>query len=108
MLVASGIIAGASNPLYNVNQVSLRQAITPDRLQGRLHATMRFVVWGTLPVGALVGGALGNAIGLRPTLWIAAIGTFLSVLPPLLSPVRRLREIPAPSLEGGGAAHSGS
>jgi hypothetical protein len=59
-----------------------------------MNATMRFVVWGTLPVGALIGGALGNSIGLRPTLWIAAIGNTFAVLPPLLSPVRRLREIP--------------
>ena len=108
MIVASGIVAGMSNPLYNVNQVSLRQAITPDRMQGRMHATMRFVVWGTLPVGGLIGGALGSAIGLRPTIWISAIGSFIAVLPPLLSPVRRLREIPAADARGQGSIQPGS
>ena len=37
--------------IYNVNQVSLRQAITPERMQGRMNATMRFIVWGTMPIG---------------------------------------------------------
>jgi hypothetical protein len=66
---------------------------------GRMNATMRFVVWGTLPIGSLVGGALGEAIGLRPTLWVAAAGGAFAVVPLLLSPVRSLRSIPeaAPS-----------
>ena len=59
-----------ATPVYNINQVSLRQAITPDRLQGRMNASMRFIVWGTIPIGALMGGALGDAIGLWPTLWL--------------------------------------
>jgi MFS family permease len=80
--------------VYNINQVSLRQAITPMRMQGRMNATMRFMVWGTLPIGAFVGGILGNTIGLRPTLWVAAIGGLFSFVPPLFSPVRTLQTIP--------------
>ncbi len=94
LLVAGGVLFGFGSVVYNVNQVSLRQAITPGRMQGRMNATMRFVVWGTLPIGALAGGALGGTIGLRPTLWIAALGGFLSFVPPLLSPVRKLRSMP--------------
>ena len=94
LLVASGFLLGLGAVIYNVNQVSLRQAITPDRIQGRMNATMRFMVWGTMPIGSFLGGVLGNAIGLRPTLWIAAIGGLLSFLPPFLSPVRTLERIP--------------
>jgi hypothetical protein len=61
---------------------------------GRMNATMRFMVWGTMPIGAFVGGVLGRTIGLRPTLWIGAIGGFLSFIPPLFSPVRSLDRIP--------------
>ena len=78
---------------HNVNQVSLRQAITPARLHGRMNATMRFLVWGTMPLGSLLGGVLGGAIGLRPTLWVGAVGGLLAVLPLLLSPVRSLSSI---------------
>ncbi len=80
--------------VYNVGQVSLRQTITPDRLLGRMNATMRFLVWGTMPVGALVGGALGASLGLRTTLWVAGGVGLVSPLFVLFSPVRRLRELP--------------
>ncbi len=99
LLVAGGIIVGFGGVVYNVNQVSLRQAITPGRMQGRMNATMRFVVWGTMPIGALAGGALGGAIGLRASLWIAALGGLLSVVAPLLSPVRKLRSMPEEAAE---------
>lgn len=94
-LVAGGIIGGFSAVAYNVNQVGLRQAITPDRMLGRMNATMRLIVWGTIPVGALIGGVLGATIGLQSALWVSAIGAFVGFLPVLFSPVRSLREIPA-------------
>jgi len=97
LLIASGVIMGLTTPVYNINQVSLRQAITPDRLQGRMNATMRFMVWGTMPLGSLLGGALGQALGLRPALWLMCIGGSLPFLWVLLSPVRSLREQPAPA-----------
>jgi MFS family permease len=96
LLVLSYAVFGFGSPVYNINQVSLRQAITPDRLQGRMNASMRFIVWGTIPVGALLGGALGDAIGLWPTLLIGAVGQLLAPLWVLLSPVRALREQPLP------------
>ena len=94
-LVVGGIIGGVSVVAYNVNQVGLRQAITPHRMLGRMNATMRLIVWGTIPVGALIGGFLGATIGLQPALWLSAIGTFLAFLPVFFSPVRTLHEIPA-------------
>ena len=93
-LVAAGVIGAFSGVVYNVNQVSLRQAITPDRLQGRLNATMRFLVWGTIPIGSLIGGVLATVIGLAPTIWIGAVGSLLPILPILFSPVRSLQTIP--------------
>ncbi|HEV7663333.1 MAG TPA: MFS transporter [Chloroflexota bacterium] len=96
LLIGGAFISGIMNPIYNINQVSLRQAITPDRLTGRMNASVRFLVWGTIPLGALLGGTLGDAIGLWPTL--LAMG-LCSLLPPLwvfFSPVRRLKEQPTP------------
>src|SRR5205814_8414599 len=71
-LVTSLLLMGLGGVVYNVNQVGLRKAITPERMLGRMNATMRFIVFGTLPLGAVIGGAMGGATGLRPTLWIAA------------------------------------
>ncbi len=99
-LVIALTVGGFGSVVYNVNQVSLRQAITAERMQGRMNATMRFMVWGTMPIGSFMGGVLGNTIGLRPTLWVAAIGGAFAFVPPLLSPVRRLRTIPEPEVEG--------
>ena len=94
-VAASVFLGGLGNAIYNINQVSLRQAITPERMQGRMNATMRFIVWGTIPIGSILGGALGGVIGLHETIWIGAIGGMFVFLPVFLSPVRRLRTIPA-------------
>jgi MFS family permease len=99
LLMGWGLLGAFANVVYNVNQVSLRQAITPERLQGRMNATMRFMVWGTIPIGSMVGGLLGEAIGLRPTLWIAAVGGLVAILPVALTRVRSLRTIPEPEPE---------
>jgi MFS family permease len=93
-IIAGWFIGAAMAVIYNVNQVSLRQAITPERMLGRMNATMRFVVWGTIPIGALAGGILGGAVGLHTTIWIGAIGSFLGFLPVLFSSVRSLQRIP--------------
>jgi MFS family permease len=96
MLIIYGIVGTFGGVMFNVNARSLAQSITPDRLLGRTIATLRFMVWGTIPIGAFLGGILGSRIGLRPTLWIAVIGELLSFIPPLLSPLRTLIEIPDP------------
>jgi predicted MFS family arabinose efflux permease len=85
--------------VYNITQVSFRQGLTPERLLGRMNATMRFLVWGTVPLGGFVGGVLGTAVGVRETLWIAAIGGMLGFLPVFFSPLRTMRQLPTgPSL----------
>ena len=82
--------------VYIVNTVSLRQVITPDRLQGRAAASLRFVTWGIAPLGFLFGGILGEWLGLRGTLLVAVCGPALSVFWLLLSPVRMLHTLPTP------------
>jgi Mg/Co/Ni transporter MgtE len=74
--------------------VSFRQRLCPDRLLGRMNATMRFVVWGVLPIGALIGGVLGSVLGLRPTLWIGAAGEAVAGVWLLASPMRSMRDFP--------------
>ncbi|WP_329106731.1 MFS transporter [Streptomyces sp. NBC_01439] len=77
-----------------VAQSSIQQALTPDRLLGRMSATARFVSCGGIPLGGLLGGASGSAFGATGTLWIGAAGMTLSVLPNFLSPLRMLRTLP--------------
>jgi MFS family permease len=96
ILVIGGIFGGIAQMVYNINQVSYRQAICPPRMQGRMNATVRFLVWGTMPIGSLIGGFLGTFIGVPQTIWIAAILSFIPAIFPLLSPVRNLREMPSP------------
>jgi MFS family permease len=93
-VATSGFLMGFLAVAWNVNQVSLRQAITPPRMQGRMNATMRFIVWGTIPVGSIAGGILGSLLGLHATIWVAAIGGAFSFLPVALSQVRKIRVIP--------------
>ena len=81
--------------VYNIAQVSFRQSICPARLQGRMNASIRFLVWGTIPLGALGGGALGTVIGIRPALWVGVVIAMLAPIPVLLSPLRKLRDLPS-------------
>jgi MFS family permease len=92
-------IIGIGSVVYNVNQVSFRQRLTPDRLLGRMNATVRFLAWGLSAVGALIGGVLGELVGARATLWIAAAGVCVAFLPVFLSPLRHMRDLPKPEPE---------
>ena len=96
-LVLAQVVGDGAETAYTVNQVSLRQAITPERLQGRMNASIRFVSWGAMVLGTLVGGALGETIGLRATLVVGASGTILAALWIFLSPLRTLRSTPEPA-----------
>jgi MFS family permease len=95
-LIVSQLVLGFTLVTYNIVQVSYRQAICPARLQGRMNSAMRFIVWGTIPLGTLAGGALASWVGLRETIAIGAIGSGVSFLWILLSPQRQLREMPEP------------
>jgi MFS family permease len=97
LLVVGLMLYSYGGVVFNITQISLRQAITPDRLQGRMNAVMRFVLWGAIPLGALLGGVLATTIGLRPTLWVSGAGVALSWLPVFFSPVRSLTSVPETS-----------
>ena len=99
VLIPAFVIGGLSNVIYNVTQVSLRQAITPQRIQGRMNSVMRFIVWGTIPLGSIIGGILATSIGVKETLIVSGFGCFLPFLPVLFSPVRGIREMPEPIVD---------
>ncbi|WP_086838137.1 MFS transporter [Amycolatopsis kentuckyensis] len=90
--------------IYNVASVSYRQAICPDRLLGRMNASVRFVVWGVIPLGGLLGGGLGEGLGLRGAMWVAVIGEAAAVLWVVCSPLRHMRDLPTEAKTGSAAA----
>jgi MFS family permease len=93
-ILASMLIASFLGMLYNVSQLTFRQAITPERLQGRMNAVVRFMYWGPQPAGYALGGLLAATIGLRSTLFVSAAGATLVFVPLLVHPIRKLREMP--------------
>jgi MFS family permease len=93
-LIAANFLLSFGVVVYNTAGISLMQSITPDRMLGRMNASRRFVVWGVIPLGGLLGGAFGTWFGLREALFIGAIGNAFAFLPVLFSPVRSLRTIP--------------
>ncbi|HEX9095970.1 MAG TPA: MFS transporter [Candidatus Dormibacteraeota bacterium] len=95
LLIAAQVLFGIGRPIFDINQLSLRQAITPARLQGRVNASMLFIMWGVIPIGSLLGGLLGTTIGLRPTLTVGAVGMSLAFIWVLFSPIRGLRRQPS-------------
>jgi MFS family permease len=95
MAAGGAFLAGLTIPLYDINQFSLRQAITPLRLQGRVNATMRTLIRGAVPLGALVGGVLAERIGLRGVMFFSVIGAPLAFLAIWFSPVRSLLAPPS-------------
>ncbi|AGL16171.1 MFS transporter [Actinoplanes sp. N902-109] len=93
-LVATGFgLISAAEPLFNINAISIRQMITPANLMGRTTGSMRFMVWGTLPVGALIAGFMGDAIGARTTMTVIGLGFVIPAVLALISPFRQVRTI---------------
>lgn len=80
--------------VYNVTQVSFRQRLCPKPLLGRMNASIRFLVWGPMPIGAFLGGLLGRELGIVPTLWIFTGMMVLATLPVVLSPLITMRDLP--------------
>jgi MFS family permease len=102
MAGAGFFLAGLMIPTYDVNQFSLRQAITPLHLQGRVSATMRTLIRGLLPIGALLGGLLAEHIGLRGVVIASVFGGPLAFVAIWFSPVRGLQVSPERMDEGDG------
>jgi MFS family permease len=94
--VASMFAFGLGTTVANVNLISLIQAVTPPRLLARTIATIRFVTWGAMPLGALSGGALAERFGIRATLFGAMVGVLLASGWVLFSRLRHLAEVPPP------------
>ncbi len=94
LIVAQTFVATFTVLLYNITQVTFRQRITPPRLLGRMNASVRFVVWGVMPIAALISGVLGTWFGVVTVLWIGAIGQLLSALFVVTGPFWSLRELP--------------
>lgn len=95
MLGAAEFFCSVGVMILDVNAGSLMLLRTPDRLRARMSGTFRFVNYGIRPIGALLGGALGTAIGLHTTLWIGVLGALAGVIFLVFSPIPRLREAPA-------------
>jgi MFS family permease len=81
-------------PLFSINETSLRQAITPSHLLGRVGSAGHLLFQGAITLGMLGGGALAEAIGIRQTMWIGAVGYLLATLRLTVSPVRHVRTLP--------------
>ncbi|MFF4406845.1 MFS transporter [Streptomyces sp. NPDC001404] len=97
LFVLGSIVQSAGVTVYNICQVTYRQTVCPPGLLGRMTATMRFLVWGVLPLSGLMAGALGQFAGVRQTMWICAAALALAPLVLLCSPLRRMRDFdPAP------------
>ena len=93
-LVVGGFLIFWAVVVYNVVQVSFRQRLCPKPLLGRMNASIRFLVWGPMPVGAFLGGVLGQQLGVVPTMWIFSSLAVLGALPVVLSPLVGMRTLP--------------
>jgi MFS family permease len=94
LLFAAEFLSGFGVMVLDITANSIKAALVPDRLRARVSGAYMVVNYGVRPIGALVGGALGTWIGLRPTLWVASLGAIAGVLWLLPSPVLRLRDLP--------------
>ena len=97
LLVVQMFVGSFMVLLYNITQVTFRQRITPPRLLGRMNASIRFVVWGVMPIAALLAGGLGTWLGVTATMWIGAILSLGSALFVVTGPFWRMRELPQPA-----------
>lgn len=94
MVVAGFMLERFGLAVANITAISLRQAVTPQRLMGRMTAGMRTLMYGLGTIGALVGGILGGLLGLRTALIIAAIAMAVAAVPLFFSSIPRLRTLP--------------
>lgn len=95
LLVTWRVLVGLAEAISGITSLTLLQTLTPSHLRGRVNATVRVFGWGAVAAGGLLGGTLGETLGLRPTIALAACGMFLAPLWLARSPVCALREIPA-------------
>ncbi|MFI5641148.1 MFS transporter [Streptomyces goshikiensis] len=99
LMVAMYVLDAAMIVVYNINVRSYRSAITPDEMQGRMNATNRMAGMGVMPIGAVLGGLLGTAVGTLPALVLASLGTLIAPLVLACSHVRTVKRVPVPQPE---------
>ena len=80
---------------YNITQVSARQRLCPKPLLGRMNASIRFMVWGVMPIGSLIGGWIGAGFGVVTAMLVGAIGNSFAALWIVFSPLRTLKTMPS-------------
>jgi MFS family permease len=97
--MASFFLVQAAFAISNIVSSSLRQVLTPERIRGRMNASIRTLVFGALPLGGLAAGLLTETLGARPALWLGATGYVASIIPVLASPIPGLRNLPTPESE---------
>jgi len=100
MLVTHQFVGDLARAIRVINELSLRQALTPDRMLGRTNASWHVIEGAASLLGMLVGGLLGQYLGIRPTLWLAGLGNVLALIWLLRSPVRTLGTQHEPVVEG--------
>jgi predicted MFS family arabinose efflux permease len=93
ILAAAEFFSSVGVMIFDVSAASMTFLRTPDRIRARTAGTFRFVNYGIRPIGALLGGALGTALGLQAALWIGVIGALAGVIWLVFSPIPRLREV---------------
>lgn len=94
ILIAGAFLESFLVLVYNITQLTMRQRLTPPRLLGRMNASIRFVVWGVMPIASLTSGVLGTTIGVLPTMWIGAVGVLLASGFVVFSPIARMKVLP--------------
>jgi MFS family permease len=98
LLTAAEFFSGVGVMILDVGLFSFQAAVIPDQLRSRVWGAILFVNWGIRPLGALGGGLLAGAIGLRPTMWVAALGGLAGVLWLLPSAMSKVRDVPEEAL----------
>ena len=106
VIVPTGFVGTILGFFANVNQLTFRQSITPQRLLGRMNSVVRFMYWGTIPLGSALGGLVAGPLGLRETLLAGAVGATVSCVPIAASPIRRVRSATV-ALDAGIAGNGG-
>jgi MFS family permease len=93
IVIASEALLSFAGLVYNITQVSARQALCPEHLLGRMNASIRFFVWGVMPISALLAGAFATWFGMIPVLMVGAIGSLSATWFVFASPLRGLKTI---------------
>ncbi|MFC5501243.1 MFS transporter [Lysinimonas soli] len=103
VLIGSEFFFSAAVLVYNIAQVSFRQRICPPELLGRMNASIRFIVWGVMPLGGFASGLLSVWIGVVPTVWVGVVGNLLGAMPVVFSALWMMRTLPTTANGVGGA-----